>query len=170
MPRTVADAVLAASDGCRRQVNTPLPPLLFWPGAERFVLLDVIGGRYRGHRRMCHRRSASALIAVLTFRHDLVRQAVLSGSATRTDAANAQVLDALRAHRIDQDMLARLAELARTPTIGPPSSSSRQRPDCEQRTWDRTAKRRPNTTARSDSPPARSSAPSCCSGSRKSVT
>jgi tetratricopeptide (TPR) repeat protein len=114
MPATVADAVLARVGRLSSTGQHALAAAaVFGPRAERFVLLDVIGGDTAAIDECVNAGLLQLSSPVLTFRHDLVRQAVLSGIGdAHRRRLNAQVLDALRAHRIDQDMLARLAELA----------------------------------------------------------
>ena len=114
VPATVADAVLARVGRLSSTGQHALAAAaVLGPRAERFVLLDVVGGDTAAIDECVDAGLLQLPSPVLTFRHDLVRQAVLSGIGdAHRRRLNAQVLDALRAHRIDQDMLARLAELA----------------------------------------------------------
>jgi DNA-binding CsgD family transcriptional regulator/tetratricopeptide (TPR) repeat protein len=111
-PATVADAVLARIGRLSSTArHTLTAAAVLGPRAERFVLLEVVDD---DNAAVDECVSAGLLHAspVFTFRHELVRQAVLSGIGdAHRRRLNAQVLHALRAGRADQD-LARLAELA----------------------------------------------------------
>jgi tetratricopeptide (TPR) repeat protein len=112
VPATVADAVLARIGRLSSTArHTLTAAAVLGPRAERFVLLEVVDD---DNAAVDECVSAGLLHAspVFTFRHELVRQAVLSGIGdAHRRRLNAQVLHALRARRADQD-LARLAELA----------------------------------------------------------
>jgi DNA-binding CsgD family transcriptional regulator len=114
VPATVADAVLARIGRLSSTARHALTAAaVLGPRAERFALLDVVGGDTPAIDECVDAGLLQLSSPVFTFRHELVRQAVLSGigEADRR-RLNAQVLDALRSHRVDQDLLARLAELA----------------------------------------------------------
>ena len=114
VPATVADAVLARVGRLSSTARHALTAAaVLGPRAERFALLDVLGGDTAAVDECVDAGLLELSAPVFTFRHELVRQAVLSGiSDGHRRRLNAQVLDALRARRVDQDMLARLAELA----------------------------------------------------------
>ena len=168
MPATVADAVLARVGRLSSTGQHALTAAaVLGPRAERFVLLDVVGGDTAAIDECVDAGLLQLSSPVFTFRHDLVRQAVLSGIGdAHRRRLNAQVLDALRAHRIDQDMLARLAELAenaddRAAVVEfAPAAGLRAA---------RLGSHREAATQYARAlrfAPARTSAPSCCSGLR----
>ena len=113
VPATVADAVLARVGRLSSTARHALTAAaVLGPRAERFVLLELVDGDNEAVDECVHAGLLQLSSPVFTFRHELVRQAVLSGIGDgQRRRLNAQVLDALRARRADQD-LARLAELA----------------------------------------------------------
>ena len=114
VPATVADAVLARVGQLSSTARHALTAAaVLGPRAERFALLEVVGGDTAAVDECVEAGLLQLSSPVYTFRHELVRQAVVSGIGdAHRRRLNAQVLDALRARRVDQDMLARLAELA----------------------------------------------------------
>jgi DNA-binding CsgD family transcriptional regulator len=114
VPVTVADAVLARTGRLSSAARHALvAAAVAGPRSEPSVLLDVPGVDAAAVEECIDAGLLRLAPPVFTFRHELVRQAVLAVTAgALRRQLSAQVLAILRSRSPDEDMLARLAELA----------------------------------------------------------
>jgi tetratricopeptide (TPR) repeat protein len=114
VPATVADAVIARSSRLSAGARLALKVAAIAGGrAAPSVLFDVPGIEIGAIDECAEAGFLQLKPPVFTFRHELVRQAVLAAiGATERQQLAAQLLDVLRSQVSDEDALARLAELA----------------------------------------------------------